>query len=303
MWFKLNIKKNMENQNNEIDLLELSRQMLVGFYYYIKRRAILIIVFAIVGVAVGVGIHLKNRTVYQSSLIGETESIKSGIIIYLVEALNDLNKTDKKQLQDVLIINDTDINNIVEFSADTKMFYKKQLLGNEYIDVVDFTNVEINVIYKNKIDLNNLEKALIKYFNQNSYISAELEHTKKHAQSMIKQIDYEISKIDSLQNRILSSEFKKSNVGSTGLTILNENIDEFFHKDIIELVAKKQSYIKIISKNSTLIVIKPFDRAKIKEKSLFENIGGFFGIFFGIGFLVSIILEMKRKALKFVKKE
>ena len=127
----------MENQNNEIDLLELSRQMLVGFYYYIKRRAILIIVFAIVGVAVGVGVHLKNRTVYQSSLIGKTEFIKPEIINDLVNSLDALVKSDKPRLQNILGINNIDIENINKIEADTvKTFYKKILSDKKSVEKI-----------------------------------------------------------------------------------------------------------------------------------------------------------------------
>jgi len=294
----------MNKQNDEIDLLELSRQMLVGFYYYIKRRAILIIVFAIVGVAVGVGVHLKNRTVYKSSLIGKAEFIKPEIINDLVNSLDALVKSDKPRLQNILGINNIDIENINKIEADTvKTFYKKILSDKKYIDVVDFTNIEIKITYKKSLELDSLEHKIVNFLNTNKYIAQQLEIKEKCFKNSLSNLNKEIKKLDSLQNNILAASLIKDNASLGQLMVMKDNEKEFFHEDVINLQNLRNKNLAKIETLTSLNVIKPFDKARTKEKTIIENIGFFFGIFFGIGFLVSIILEMRRKALKFVKKE
>ncbi|MBN1253249.1 MAG: hypothetical protein JXR51_09650 [Bacteroidales bacterium] len=294
----------MSKENDEIDLMELFRQMLIGFYYYINRRSRLLIIFSIIGIFIGLGIHLANRTVYQSRLIASTESIKPEIIIDLVNSLDALNQSDKKQLQKILHLNDEDINNIKKIESDTvKTYYKLKAVDNKYIYEIDFTNIYINITYKNKLNLDTLENKIVNRLKNNKFISKELNNQKQSIQTLIAQLDKEIYKLDSLQNNILAASMKSSNISPGQLMILNENSNSFFHKDIMELSESRVKYINRLETLSPLQVIKPFDKSKTKEKTIIENVGFFFGIFFGLGFLVSIILEMKRKAIQLTKKD
>jgi len=297
----------MINKNDEIDLLALSRQMLVGLYYYIKRRLLLLLIFAGIGIIIGIGIHLKNRAVYNSQLIGSTYLIKPEIIIDLIEALNALNQTDKQQIQKVLSINNSDINHIARFSADTvKTFYKTikyDKKSNNYVTIPDFTNIKVNIVYRNQIELDSLEKKIVNYLSNNYYVSQQTKIEKQRLNKLITKIDEEINNLDSLQNNILSASLINSNASLGQLMVLKDNSNTFFHKDIIKLEKDKQKYIKELARLSPLFVIKPFDKARIKEKTIIENITLFLGVFFSLGFFISLILEMRRKALKFIKEE
>ena len=292
----------MNNKNDEIDLLDLFKNILVGLYHYINRRTKLLAIFAIVGIFIGLSIHMKNSAVYESKLIS-VSSINKEIIIYLIESLDKLIDSNKAELGKILELKEAGVENIKSIEAEKKEFFKDILSEGSVVNVLDFTQIEVTIIYEDTIELVNLDKKINNYLSNNKYVKKELSLNKQNLKSMLNKTDLEIKRLDSLQKNILSASLIKTDVNLGQLMLLKDKSSSSYHNDIIALENKKQGYIKRIETLSALRTVKPFDKSKTKEKSIVENIGFFFGVFFGLGFIVSIILEIRRKALEFVKKE
>ncbi|MEN8119621.1 MAG: hypothetical protein ABFS35_04720 [Bacteroidota bacterium] len=285
-----------QKHNDEIDLLEVFNNLLKSTYYFFNRRYKTLAIITFIGLLIGTSVYFKDREKYQNSMIGTSPFIQPVLIVDIINSLEAVNKSDKKSFQKALDLPIADVENIVNFHADTI-----ETLQNN-ITEENITTIKLELIYKNSINVKNFTDKLIDYINKNEYIKRELQIEKIKNKALIEKTNYEISKLDSLQKNILKSSLKSSNVNPGSLLIMNEQSNSFFHNDMIKLEKEKQDYLKNIEHLTGFEIINRFEPAKIKERSLIKLLAIFGSIAFGISFLVLLIFEIRRKAIQLIKK-
>jgi len=279
---------NMEQRNDEIDLLELSRNLMVRFYHYFLRRYKMLGIFAIVGAIIGAGLYLKDKNKYENSIIGTSYVVNPILIVDIINSLQEINRSDKKALQEFLGLNENEANSLLTIEADTIQTIKT-------IDRQKITTIEVKVKFKENLNLSGFSEHLCNYIDSNIYVLQELKLEKQKSLELIKNYNQEIEKLDSLQKKILASTIQTSNNQPGNLLILNDKANSFFHNDIISLETRKQKEIKNIERITGFSIIDEKKGTKIKETSLVGTIAKITAILFGIGFFVSIVLEFKRQ--------
>lgn len=278
----------MEQKNDEIDLLELSRNMMVRFYHYVQRRYKMIAAFVIAGAILGVGLYFKDKNKYENSIIGTSYVVHPSIIVDVINSLGEINKNDKEAIQQFLNLNDKEAQALLSIEADT-------IQTIETLDKQKITTIEVKIKFKENLDLSGFSKHLSSYIDANQFVKEELELEKNKSQELIKKYEDEIEKLDSLQRKILASEIETSGSQPGNLLILNDKANSFFHNDIISLEARKQREIKNIKRVTGFSVIDEKKGTKIKEVSLVGTVIKLMAIWFGIGFFITIVLEFNRQ--------
>jgi hypothetical protein len=274
---KLNLK--MENKEQEIDLVELSKKMMVGFYHYCIRRAKLLAIFTISGLILGIVLYFKDKDKYQTTIIATTDLSKPLYIVDIINSLNDINR-DKNSITKVLNINAEEADNFDQIVADT--------LDSD-------STIQIKIKFNKDMVLPNLSNKLVNYVDSNLYIKQECQYAKQRGIDLINKYNLEISKLDSLQNKILETGVQNSGGSLGNLLVMNDKVNNFFHKDIIDLENKKQVEIRKMNRGVGLLIIDEKSGAKIKGVSLFGTAAKMAGILFVLGFFISLILEFIRK--------
>ncbi|RLD67009.1 MAG: hypothetical protein DRI95_05620 [Bacteroidetes bacterium] len=280
-----------QHHNDEIDLLELFNNLLKSIYFFFNRWYITLAIITFIGLLLGSAIYFKDRKTYQNNMIGTSRYIQPVLIVDIINSLSGVNKSDKESFQRSLGLPIEDIKNIASFHADTI----ETLKGN-------ITTIKIVLTYNDSINVNSFTDRLVNYINENEYIKRELGIVKRRNEALIKKTDYEMSKLDSLQKNILNSSLKTSRVNPSSLVITNDQVNKFFHEDMIKLENAKQGYLNNLERLTGFEIINRFEPAKIKERSLIKTLVIFAAIAFGIGFFVLLGIEIRRKAIQLIKK-
>ncbi len=280
----------MEQQqnNDEIDLIEVFNNFLKSIYYFANRwyKALAIITFT--GFIIGFGMYMKDSNIYSNKMIGQTRFINKTIIIEMINSLNEVNKNNKGSIGKILSIPFNDIENLAEITADTI-----ENMGSL---------ITVKLLYRDTIDVEIFLNGLVNYINNNAYIKREIQISKRRNETLIEKIENEISKLDSLQKSILKNTAKSTVASPNSLLVMNEQITNFFHGDILKLESTKQDYMKNLEHLTAFDVISRFEQAKIKERSFIKTLAIFGSIAFGLGFFILLGFEIRRKAIQLIKK-
>jgi hypothetical protein len=133
------------------------------------------------------------------------------------------------------------------------------------------------------------------YIDSSQFVKNELKLEKQRALAMVKKYDEEINNLDSLQKGILGSSFENTKSSQSNLLVLNDKINNFFHRDIITLQAERQYELTRLERMTGFYIIDQQAGLKAKEVSLIKLIFKYVGILFGFGFFYTIILEFIRQ--------
>jgi hypothetical protein len=283
----------MEQRNDEIDLLELSRNLMVRFYHYVLRRYKMLGIFTMVGAIPGIGFYFKDKNRFENTIIGTSYVVHPTVIVDIINSLQEINKSDKVAIGKFLNLNEEEANSLLGIEADT-------IQTIQTIDNQKLTTIEVKVKFKENLDLTGFSKHLCSYIDSNVYVKQELQLEKNKSFELINKYKEEIDKLDSLQRKILASKIETSGSQPGNLLILNDKANSFFHNDIISLETRKQNELKKIERITGFLIIDEKKGTKIKEVSLVGTIIKLMAIWFGIGFFVSIVLEFKRQ-VKFIE--
>ena len=210
----------MEQRNDEIDLLELSRNMMVRFYHYTLRRYKLLGIFIMIGGIVGIGIYFKDKNKYENTIIGTSYVVHPILIVDIINSLQEINGSDKKAISEFLNLNEEEAGSLLNIAADTIKTIKT-------IDLQSLTTIEVKLKFNEKLNLAGFTKNLCNYIDSNIYIKQELQLEKNKSFELIKKYNEEINKLDSLQKKILASNIETSGSQPGNLLILNDKANRF----------------------------------------------------------------------------
>lgn len=267
----------MEN-TNEIDLIDLTKSGIIRFYNFFTRRYKLLAVSLLVGAFMGIGIYLKDKSKYETTIIATCELIKSEYIISIINSLNDI-KNEKGALAGLLNLNAGEGDKLLSISADT--------LESKY-------SLQIKLRFKKELALKNFTSKLLQYIDSNAYVQQEYQLEKQRCLAIIEKYDHEIMKLDNLQTKILSSDLNKSGGTHGNLLVMNDKVNNFFHKDKIELEGNRQNEIKRLKRLAPLQIVDAKSNVEIRAAKLFPSIFKMMGIVFGLALILALVLEMKR---------
>ena len=281
-----------EKYNDEIDLMEVFNNLLKSTYFFFNRWYKTLAISIISGIILGGGIYLKDKKTYQNTMLGYSPVINPVLIVNIINSLDKVNKDDKLSIQKILNLTPEEADRIIGFQADTVETLKN-----------DITTISVELHYKDTLNISKFTKNLINYINNNSYVADELLLNKNRLNVLIKQTEKEIIKLDSLQKALLKNAAEKPGIKKGTFVISNDQIDNFYHNDILGLTARKQTYISELNRLSGFEPISQFEPAKIKGRSLIKTVAITTGIIFGLVFFALLILEIRRKALHLIHKK
>ncbi len=298
----------MEEKNNEIDLLELSRNIMVRVYHYSIRRYKLLGIFAAFGLVIGLIICLElssnNKEEHVNRIIATSYIVPPEIIIDIINSLDELNSTDKVLTSKVLNVSIEEANSFIGISADTiqkiqnvqtiqAIQYGLNLPSGKTVLLKDepIKPIEINVKFSKSIDLKHFTKCINNYIDSSLYVKNELRFEKNRSLAMLHKYNQEIKNLDSLQNSILHLSHESSGSNQEKLLILSDKSDGFFHNDIINLEASRQQELKRLDRITGLYIIDQKTGLHKEKISFIKTILKYVAICFGIGFFITLILE------------
>lgn len=272
-----------ERNNDEIDLIELSRNMMVRVYHYVLRRFKMLTIFATIGGILGIGVYFKNKNRYENNIKMISNSVSPMVLVALFNSLDDIRKSDDEAFCKVMNISNDKSNSVLLIEADT---LSKIRYDNKQV-------VSVSIMFDQDLNLDNLSEQFKKYIEENEYVARKIKLRKRSANILIEKYSQEIQKLDSLQSKILASSSQSNASGK--LLVLDDKPINFFHEDIIKLEKN------IIAERNTLDVIEGctiIDKSrgvKVKNISLIKTVANYIGILFALGFVITIVLEFNRQ--------
>lgn len=292
-----------EKYNDEIDLLEVFNNLLKSTYFFFNRWYKTLSFSIIIGIILGGGIYLKDKSKYQNTMLGYSPVINPVLIVNIINSLDKVNKEDKISIQKILNLSPSAAKNILSFETDTVGTIILQPATNKNSFPKTLTTIGINLKYRDSCNISSFTENLINYVNNNPYVAKQLTLKKQELETLIAQTNKEIVKLDSLQASLLKNAAKKPGIKKGTFVISNDQIENFYHNDILKLTGQKQNYISQLSYLTGFEPISQFEPAKIKERSLIKTVAITTGIIFGLVFFTLLILEIRRKALHLIHKK
>lgn len=223
----------MNSENNEIDLIELYRNIIIFLY----NRRLTLIIFFFVGVILGLFYYYKNIDNYKTHFIAETSNVSKEVVYALAERIEFLFDTKEvEELNTILNIDKETLEKIKGFELDTT--------GNIF---------RIAVQSKSKESIDPFIEGLLSYFNNHSYILNSYNQQQEQLKKYIAQIDEELENINQFQQQML----REKNNGDIKIYQLagssNEKISLYKKKQDAELKLSQKEAICLINKSDNFI--------------------------------------------------
>lgn len=313
-------------QNREIDLIELFSKIGVGlkslFLWFIKAILFILVfgvkkihwltIATVLGAAIGYLFYSGTERFYSSSLIIQPNGINSTEMHdYISDLTRYASKRNIPALSFALDLPDSIAKKIKKIESYFYIDINKDNLG-DYIDLNRSYNSKdtSQTIVNNRLFLavevydnsafNELKEGIFRYVDKNPYLIKLNEIRKAELVELIKNINSEIIKLDSLQNvDYFKSDIEKLNIKSDkGLLILSGKDKQMFYRDKINLIHQKQKFEKELElATASITVIKDFTQLSVEENTKGKYIV-WFGFWSGLGsFLIILMFRYKDKLI------
>ncbi len=334
--------KNTEQTNkprpsDEIDLIELFSRMgrgIKNFFYaifkylfdflfytvkFFYKNAIPIGGFTFAGFVAGTIIYYVSDKEYSSEMVASSNSLRNDEMINYINKLDELCKTENYtglgKYLDMDSLNASKIKYIKALWA----FDRNRDNLPDYVDYSGRYDIRANDTIQRRLwdrfyvravvtddDIfNRMKDGLYKYIYSNQYVQETNNIRKKQQAEMIKEIDNEIKKLDSLQkyeyfnqNRIMPQ------VGANQMVLFTEKDRRLYHKDIFTLVEQRQDLeTKLTVRKDPITIIQDFTPMNKVENTIFTYLLKFSIIGFLLGSLIIFIWLYGRKIHKTLLEE
>jgi hypothetical protein len=262
---------------------------------FIKRKSLLL-VGAIVGLIAGFSYYKTKPSFYEVSMIVESTHLNYITVSEVIKQLDKLAhsgtkenlsrelKIDEDQAKQIILIDSRSMAN-ESLAADTS-----QAFSLPFKIIAD--------IKENRI-ADTLQNGIITYLNSKPYLTKIIENEKKIYIDKLLFIQSELSKLDSLKtgyNRFLTTSKISATIYNNAL-----NPSEIYIHSL-NLINQKEIILKWLNNSSEAFsVIDGFKSSRVKKSISFRNALLIFGaIGLGIGYLIGLLLELRRK-IKYYK--
>lgn len=276
----------MNKSENEIDLIELFRNIVVGIYSFFKRRSKFLYITFGTGVFAGAVLFVINKDKMEYRFTGFSDIIPSEVSIQVINSLNQIIENNKKKAADLLHLNEKDADKLMSINADTL----KSIIVNKKKTIAAS---KIEVTFKKGFNTDGLVQKIKGYLDSNKFIAKELAIEKEQSRRLVEKYDGIIKRLEEFQDGIINTNQQPAETEGE-LLVINNQSQDFHHADLIELEEKKQAEQKKLERITAFSLIS--DDGIRNKTTLGENMGYGITIFMGIGFIMCILLELRRYA-------
>jgi hypothetical protein len=313
-----------QNKTDEIDIFEFCARLwsvfktfliqikdfLVSIIIYLIRKSLWIASLALIGAVAGFALYTVTKTYYSSNLVVNTGEISNKIIIDHINKLSVLNgKT--KILSGYLDITEAEAEEITRVKA----YYGIDINKDYVVDYIDFkekynpkdTNqvrvpgyLYLKVSVYNEAVFPALRKGLFQYISRNEYIKQLHEINLRQKREYIKELEIEMTKIDSLQ-RI---QFQKNSTSIKDILLTNKPEIQLFHGDILHLYSRKQALERDLDiYKDPIVIVQDFTPLEEEERPVtkYVLILGIVGAVLGL--ICAIFWQYRKKIWKLIKED
>ena len=264
-------------RTDEIDLMNLLLRSIRG----IRENFWLILVFFVLGTALGFGYYFSTRKVFENKMIVSSKIMTESYSKKLVDNLNQyMREGNKKALQSQLSISEETAENWVGIKIESP--YSNEGEISKEIDRNYFI-VTVEVFSQNIVP--DLQTGLVNYFENNEYVTIRVNQKREFYKTLITKIEQEIKDLEDLKVKIYKGDFFQNSKSSVMFdpTVVNTKI--------IGLTEQKMIYaqeLQLVNSVQLLEGFTKFDKPVKPKLGLSLAGGSFMGIIF-----VAIFLAIK----------
>jgi len=266
---------NLNNEYKEVDITQFSlkffsliKKFMNKIFNVIKfiliitiKKLHLFIIFLFLSITAGYIIYKIIPENYYSDIIIKPNGFSVTDIKPNINYLKNLCKTRNYELlSNTLKINTNISTKIKDFTIYYFVDLDNDKIGDIYTNskknVNDSTKKMINqllikIFYSSIIDTENIikiENGILNFLSKNEYLNNNYLSFIKGQEELLKQIEIEIKKLDSLQKvEYFIEKNKPFLTSSSGLNILNQPPTQLYYKDILSLIEQKNSIQKTLN--------------------------------------------------------
>lgn len=267
-------------KRDEVDLMEVFLKLIIT----IRQNFWLIVLFFVLGSAIGFAYYASARKVYKSALVISSDILTNSYSKALVANINrHRREQDFEAIQKLLRVSDKVARGVIFLDVD------------KLEEVNDLKEAEKFTITGEVADhriLPELQQGLVYYLENNDYVKVRVEQRKKYLDQMIAKVDQEIKDMEEFKKRIMNGSFFEAVKGDVMFDPTSVN------SKILELTKEKLTLMNTRELANSVQVIEGF--AQFEEPSspklaVALASGSTIGLFF-----VAILLAIKsvRKLLR-----
>ncbi len=277
--------------DKEIDLFEV----LFNTLSFIKRNKIKLIVFLILGLAIGIWQAVNVKPYYLTSFIGRSNSLNNAVISYEINNL-------QSYFDESYLTNDNNINEISKkLNLSLENIHKIRHIESEINKDIDEKTFIIKLeVYDNSV-LDSLCNSIIYYLENNKYFKNIIDLEKAQAKDLISKIDIEIGRFE--KNEVYSTSIDEKKSSSSNTNDKNTKLEDKEVSRYISLYKEKQLLEKEFLINAPIQINMDCIRSLTPENKI-EKVLSFIKYFLSImilGVLFILVLEMRKKYIEFQK--
>ncbi len=261
-------------ENKEIDIIGL----LINVFAFIKRYAIIILIFLVVGVGVGALKFYTGRNYFKTTLVATSPVVDDQIVYELMGPV-------KYYIGNEMFDSISEKFNIsVEIAKD---IHSIDLDTN----LVEAVKIDLQVYNVDNVSI--IQQGLMYYLNNIPYIASSIDNRRVELDSYIKEINLEIVDLNNMQEAILNN----IQDGEGAKWVSSGNM-------FSEMMALNDRKLELITEYNSLAYFKVINTNMVFESqtSLKKSVFIFAAISLLLGIIVSVVVEIIR-LIKIRRKE
>lgn len=230
------------------DTIDLSKAF-IHLVRLLTQNILTVIITLLVSLGAGLFYYWISKKTFESKMIIQSDILSESYSLKLAENLDKhIRDHDYDFLASKLRLTKQEVRQLKEFkivSALTPM--SQQMAEKDKIIVVITVRIKDNSI------LPNLQKGIILYFNNNDYIKKRVDENRKKYEGLIKALDKEIKRLDTLKNKVSSGTLTNARIGNVSFLDVSGLYGMTAH-----LIEKKYDYMIELATVDSVQVIEDF---------------------------------------------
>ncbi|MTI20433.1 hypothetical protein E1176_05305 [Fulvivirga sp. RKSG066] len=261
-------------QEDEIDLIALAARIRSTIFRY----RILIVIWIVVGIALGFGYYQVKPSVYESQMIVRSEILGESLLSVIntnYEKL--LNESNPEVLSRKFGLSEDLISSVESISIEPTK--------GEGEKVAEFYTLNITSLNNDK--WGEIQEAVVNSLEENAFVKKRIALQGEQYQNMINKIKAEIKDLEKV---------KENDPSGAGVVVMNPSE---IYSTLVQLYKQQQEYEQDLALLSSIEIVETFDtyeRPVSPRPVMSMAVGALLGLF------VSLILIVLREFNKYVKK-
>lgn len=254
-------------QSDEIDLVKLLLKLVTT----LRNNFWLIVIFFLAGAALGMIHFFTARKVFENKMIVSSNILTNSYANILFQNINrHLDEGDGAVIATQLHISPETVKQLLSLKIES---VRRDEVNNA--NERDRFLITVNVFDQGILP--ELQAGILTYLEENEYVKARTEQTRKTSKEMLAALEKEIADIEAFKKRLINGEFFQSAKGNVMFDPTTVN------SKIIELTEKKLTVQNSLELGNSVYVIEGFDKFQKHNKpklSISIVTGCFIGLFF-----------------------